>query len=272
VNYTGEPHGAFLTNQLRASWRSGDYRQYAGNFNNTSFVNIPTPVSAASVNYGLGNQCFVDNDVFNVETPTPSGQVGATYEPVVGPNPAPFVAGVYTPESATHLSRTLIDGWTMGLFGGGFGTTCKGCGTGGADIFWNSGVQKYMFELLSNAFGGLNCQPSSAPTGVGDNPGSGPGSAYVNFMKLKTSNPMHSGEARLSFGLAKTEKVELRVYDVTGRVVKTVANRVFAAGMEHTLVWDGSDEAGNKVKAGVYFYQIKTPTWTSQKKLAVLSN
>ena len=134
------------------------------------------------------------------------------------------------------------------------------------------GVRKYFFELLTNEFGFLNCQPSGSPVGVGDNPGSGPGSAFVNFMKLRTSNPMHAGEARLAFGLAKTEKVELRVYDVTGRVVKTVANRVFAGGTEHILIWDGSDEEGNKVKSGVYFYQIKTPTWTSQKKLAVLSN
>ena len=271
VNYPGEPHGNFMTAQLRATWRSGDYRKFSANQNNTSFVTIPTPVSSASINYGLGNQCFVDNDVFNLGA-SPA-QTGASYDPVAGPNPAPFVAGVYAPDGINgHASRTLINGWTVGLFGGGFGTTCAGCGPGGADILLNLGVRKYFFELLTNAFGGLNCQPSGTPVGVGDNPGSGPGSAFVNFMKLKTSNPMHAGEARLAFGLAKTEKVELRVYDVTGRVVKTVANRVFAAGTEHVLIWDGSDEAGNKVKAGVYFYQIKTPTWTSQKKLAVLSN
>ena len=83
---------------------------------------------------------------------------------------------------------------------------------------------------------------------------------------------MNTGEAHLSFGLARGEKVELRVYDVTGRVVKTVANRYFAGGVAHNVTWDGTDEAGNKVRSGVYFYRIKTPTWTSQKKLAVLSN
>ena len=110
----------------------------------------------------------------------------------------------------------------------------------------------------------------ASPVGVGDDPITG--SSFVNFLKLRSSNPMHSGEARLAFGLAKSEKVEVRVFDVTGRSVKTVANRVFAGGTEHVVVWDGTDEAGNKVKSGVYFYQLKTPTWTSQKKLAVLSN
>jgi len=158
-----------------------------------------------------------------VQTPTPSGQTAATYDPVAGPNPAPFVAGVYTPDSPTHPSRTLIDGWTMGLFGGGFGTTCAGCANGN-DILLSVGVRKYFFELFSNAFAFLNCPTGllTTPVGVGDNPNA-PGSAFVNFMKLKTSNPMHSGEARLSFGLAKTEKVELRVYDVTGRETISMA-------------------------------------------------
>jgi hypothetical protein len=271
TNYTGEPHGAFFTNQLRASWRSGDYRGFSSNQANTTVLTVPPPISTTTTTYGLGNQCFVDNDVFNAETPTPSGQVGATYDPVAGPNPSPFVASVYAPESATHPSRTLIDGWTLGLLGGGFGTTCTGCASGN-DILLNVGVRKYFFELLTNAFAFLNCQPSGTPVGVGDNPGGGTGSAFVNFMKLKTSNPMRAGEARLAFGLAKTEQVEVRVFDVTGRVVKVVANRVFTAGQEHVLIWDGSDEEGNKVKSGVYFYQLKTPTWTSQKKLAVLSN
>jgi hypothetical protein len=269
----GTAHAAFMASHFRATWRSGDYRQFAANSNDITNVTIPTPVAASTFTHQFGNQCFVDNDVFNFETPAPSGQPGATYDPSSSPpNPAPFVGGVYAADAVGHPSRTLINGWTLGLFGGGFGTKCTGCGVGGADLLLNLGVRKYFTELLSNAFSFLTCQPSLTPVGVGDNPGGGTGGDFVNFMKLRTSNPMHSGEARLAFGLAKTEKVELRVYDVTGRTVKTVANRIFASGKEHVLIWDGTDEAGNKVKAGVYFYQLKTPTWTSQKKLAVLSN
>ena len=60
--------------------------------------------------------------------------------------------------------------------------------------------------------------------------------------------------------------------DVSGRAVKTVAKRVFAGGQEHVVVWDGTDDAGHRVKSGVYFYRLQTPTWSSQKKLALLSN
>ena len=70
---------------------------------------------------------------------------------------------------------------------------------------------------------------------------------------------------------ARKEKVELNVYDVSGRLVKTLANREFEAG-SHDLFWDGSNNDGQLVSRGVYFYQLHTPSFVSQKKLAVLKN
>ena len=75
---------------------------------------------------------------------------------------------------------------------------------------------------------------------------------------------------RLAFGITRREQVELRIYDVSGRAVRTLANREFAAG-EHEVVWDGSDDAGRAVPRGVYFYQLRTPSFVSQKKLAMLA-
>jgi hypothetical protein len=253
-----------LVNIFRATLATTDYRAVSSNSNNVVDLLVQPAVGGTSVpqTYGVGSQCFLNNDVFNVETPSPSGQVGAYYENTG--SAGPYVAAVYAP--TVPLIRnyiTMINGFTIGLFGGGFGTE--------TDLL-NVGIRKYFFDMLTHAFGGLTCQPTGTPVGVGDNPGSGGGTAYVNFMNLKSSNPMRSGEARIAFGLAKTDKVEVRVYDVTGRLVKMVANRTFAGGQEHQVTWDGTDEVGNKVKSGVYFYQLKTHTWTSQKKLAVLTN
>ena len=106
-----------------------------------------------------------------------------------------------------------------------------------------------------------------APTGVGDNPNN----ALVYFLALRSENPFRSGTAKITFGITKKEKVDLRVYDVTGRLVKTLANREFEAG-SHDLFWDGSNDDGQLVSRGVYFYQLRTPSFVSQKKLAVLKN
>ncbi len=274
-NGLNEDHPTFLTNFLRASLRNSDYRlNLSGNPKDVADLIAVPPTGPATYTYAFGNQCFINNDVFNVESAAPAGQASAFYENVGGGGP--YVAGVFANDvgggGGTRPFETLINGFTLGLFGGGFGIICPGCGVGGSDLTLNVGARKYVFDLFTNAFGDLNCQPSGTPVGVGDNPSSGGGSAFVNFMNLKSSNPMRSGETRLAFGLAKTERVEVKVYDVTGRAVKTVANRVFAGGQEHVVTWDGTDEAGNRVRSGVYFYQLRTPTWASQKKLAVLAN
>jgi flagellar hook assembly protein FlgD len=50
--------------------------------------------------------------------------------------------------------------------------------------------------------------------------------------------------------------VAVSVHDVTGRRVRALAGRAFAAGPA-ALPWDGRDEAGRKVPAGVYFFRIE---------------
>ena len=101
--------------------------------------------------------------------------------------------------------------------------------------------------------------PRSAAVGLGPR----------DFLALRSENPNRGGDAKIAFGITRKERVELRVYDVTGRLIKTLANREFAAG-EHTLFWDGTNDDGQLVPRGVYFYQLRTPSFVSQKKLAVL--
>jgi flagellar hook assembly protein FlgD len=43
---------------------------------------------------------------------------------------------------------------------------------------------------------------------------------------------------------------------VTGRLVRTLADRSFAAG-EYDLSWDGSDDSGSQVARGVYFARVE---------------
>ncbi len=52
------------------------------------------------------------------------------------------------------------------------------------------------------------------------------------------------------------ERVSLTVYDVLGRQVRQVWQGPLGAG-SHRLVWDGRDEAGKDVAAGVYIYRVE---------------
>jgi flagellar hook assembly protein FlgD len=53
-------------------------------------------------------------------------------------------------------------------------------------------------------------------------------------------------------GIAQTGRVRVNIYDVAGRRVRTLADRIFPAG-EQELPWDGTDDAGHRVGRGVYF-------------------
>ncbi len=63
--------------------------------------------------------------------------------------------------------------------------------------------------------------------------------------------------------------VSLRVYDVSGRLVKTLVNGPQSAGRQ-SATWDGTDENGNRVGSGVYFYQLKTAGTVFTKKMVLL--
>jgi hypothetical protein len=59
----------------------------------------------------------------------------------------------------------------------------------------------------------------------------------------------------LSFDLARSSRVRLRVYDAAGRLVRVLADRPYAAG-RHRVVWDGRDIKGRPAASGVYFPRL----------------
>ncbi|UCH85834.1 MAG: T9SS type A sorting domain-containing protein [Candidatus Latescibacterota bacterium] len=63
--------------------------------------------------------------------------------------------------------------------------------------------------------------------------------------------------------------VDLRIYDVSGRLVRTLVDGTVPAG-EQSVVWDGRDNRGAHVTAGVYFYRLLAPGFTETRKLVLV--
>jgi hypothetical protein len=64
-------------------------------------------------------------------------------------------------------------------------------------------------------------------------------------------------------------RVELGIYDVTGRHVRTVVERNLVAG-RFTFDWDLADESGARVRSGVYLARLRTPSAETRVRLVVL--
>ncbi len=60
----------------------------------------------------------------------------------------------------------------------------------------------------------------------------------------------------IKFELSKSQKVEISVYSISGKKVRTLVNNTMEAGY-HTINWNATDDTGTKVTSGVYIYQMK---------------
>ena len=73
----------------------------------------------------------------------------------------------------------------------------------------------------------------------------------------------------VSFALAQRAEVRLDVYDVQGRHVRVLARGTFPAGSS-TATWDGTDEFGRRVSAGIYFVEFRAGSTTDRGRIVRL--
>jgi len=63
--------------------------------------------------------------------------------------------------------------------------------------------------------------------------------------------------------------VTLLVFDVSGRLVRTLVNGMEPAG-QRTVRWDGTNDGGDRVASGIYFYRMIAPRYVEKRKMVLL--
>ncbi len=81
-------------------------------------------------------------------------------------------------------------------------------------------------------------------------------------------NPFNS-QTLISFQLPGKETVELKIFDLNGREIRTLINKEMEGGT-YRIRWDGLDRNGNLIPSGIYFYRLKTKSFISTKKAIML--
>lgn len=82
-------------------------------------------------------------------------------------------------------------------------------------------------------------------------------------------NPF-SASTRIAFEVPHGSRyVDLTVYNVQGRLVKSLASGMQGTGRA-SLLWDGTDDAGRTVGSGVYFYRLSADGATSLRKMLLI--
>lgn len=91
----------------------------------------------------------------------------------------------------------------------------------------------------------------------------------VAFLSMQAyPNPVRTS-TQLVLRTPRTTQVDLLVTDARGRIVRSLGHRDLAPGT-HAYAWDGRDDAGSPVAAGVYF-AVTRPAWLANaRKLVVV--
>ncbi len=142
------------------------------------------------------------------------------------------------------------------------------------DGTWDGGSNNYTAEgyfktgisdrvnMMENIMTYFGLTPSGPGTGVDD-------ALVANKLSQAYPNPFNP-VTKIAYSVKQAGPVKIEVYNVAGKVVRTLLDTELDAGDSGYVVWDGTSDTGEKCASGVYFYRIAAPGFTEAKKMVML--
>ena len=105
--------------------------------------------------------------------------------------------------------------------------------------------------------------------------------AWLMFVEEPVDTRLHANypnpfnpETWIPYQLAEDSEVTIRIYDTSGRMVRTLFTGYQTAGYYlrrgEAVYWDGKNELGEHVASGVYVYELETPTFKQTRLLVIV--
>jgi hypothetical protein len=181
-------------------------------------------------------------------------------------------------ENATDHYRSIISGFNLGNLAARDGddpsAECPSDAT--------TAVAAIRAEL-ETAFGWLTCRSFAADPLVRDpcnyyyppyetcpSNAAPDAASAVMVNSLSASRPNPAGPRTIiAYSLAADGPARLEIFSVEGRRVRTLIQEMQKAG-PHQVSWDGTDDGGGPVGAGIYWSRLQVGNWTSDRKMVVL--
>lgn len=134
----------------------------------------------------------------------------------------------------------------------------------------DSATARDWFLLVGPPGSELGTPARAGPGGVGEGAGCDRKRIPTAFaLRQNRPNPF-SGRTTIHFELPVETPVRLEVFDAQGRLVRTLAEATFPAGV-HGVEWDHRSDAGWVLGAGIYLYRINAGAFQDQRKMVLLA-
>ena len=104
---------------------------------------------------------------------------------------------------------------------------------------------------------------------VVDDKSSQPIRGAMVYFRDEYPNPVSSSIAQIIFRLPVRAEAQLEVYNVYGQRVRQLLRAAREPG-EHRLAWDGAEETGKPVTAGVYIMRLRAGKFIAERKMTIV--
>jgi len=181
-------------------------------------------------------------------------------------------SGVNLVAATATFSCNLLHGNTNGNVGGApdpVGTN------GNSDVdpmFCDAGAGEYTLDVASPAAtapcGFMGSEPTdcSTGTGIGDDT---PTNATRRFALEQNSPNPFNPSTQIQFSIPAGARVQLRIFDVRGRLVRALVDQDYDAGTWQ-VTWNGRDDTGRTVASGTYLYELRADDQRKVRKMGLL--
>ncbi len=164
----------------------------------------------------------------------------------------------------------LIIRFPQGEIGSGYGV-----GPGIGYVLTESDVSCYMSSDFSNwskvdrlavhmepIYGNGQASSSTMMFAVPETP------VFNTELKGSFPNPFNPS-TKIIFTLSSDQKAEISLFDIRGKLVKTLCSEIMTAG-RHELIWDGTNSNGNRMASGVYLLKMTTPDLSTSCRMMMV--
>ena len=92
---------------------------------------------------------------------------------------------------------------------------------------------------------------------------------FVWLLKQNYPNPFNPSTT-IEYQLPTRGNIQIKVYNSIGQLVKALVDGKYEEPGNHSIGWDGRNNAGDPVSSGTYFYQIRVDDQMQAKKMLLL--
>ncbi len=140
------------------------------------------------------------------------------------------------------------------------GEVCAARGNYTPEGYFKTGIADRT-NLMKNIMLYFEQNPTTNPTGV-----DGGFKTELSYAYPNPFNPV----TKIAYSIREAGPATIEVYNIAGKVVRTLLDTALDAGASGFVVWDGTNDVGEKCASGVYFYRLNAPGYTETQKMVML--